>query len=76
MKIEGVTVVVTKYKLELSEEQLIALGLLSYRHEEVPINGVTFYKMLPMHIKDEVDTAATKVNQNSTNTKLEVHWNG
>lgn len=40
-----------KYRLELTEEELVALGLLSYRHEIA--KGMAFISMLPILIMEK-----------------------
>lgn len=65
-----------KYNLELTREQLVALGILSYRHETQKTSSlISFYRSLPEDIRNE----SAKAGQPSKHlrreaTDLEVDW--
>lgn len=50
-----VTEDVPVYVLELTKEQLVALGALSYRHEHLA--GGTFYRQLPRELQSAAEDA-------------------
>lgn len=65
-----------KHTLELTNDQLLALGLLSYRHESRDV-GATFWDHLPDEERRVVLSMVTTefVNQNSDrSTKTRVDW--
>lgn len=54
-----------KYCLELTKDQLIALGFLSFRHEMQTSGFSTFYRNLPEDLKISI------VNQTKSNPQFE-----
>lgn len=62
------------YTVELNEEQIVALGLLSYRHEAGAHHGPfrAFYSTLPSQVKQKVmDTSAAQPTGGVTKTTVD-----
>lgn len=63
------------YVLELTKDQLVALGVLSYRHEYVGGSGSTsFYRSLPWDIQSAVGGVSRRMAPDPATSNPPVDW--